>query len=322
MALELTAWVFFLLFPVMLFPSLRPFYKENQVNPVLTGMILTNSLLICFYYVNLYLLIPKFYFTSLFKQYSLIIGGCLVLITLTLQVNPHFNPIPTPPFEHARLAFIGSIVIRFIMIFLFSLGMASLNRLRLTQKEKISSELALLRAQVNPHFLFNTLNSIYALSVTRNDKAPEAVSQLAAIMRYSLESAKQEIVSLHQELEHLAAYIELERMRLNEKTLVHFKVQGPTDGHQIAPMVLLPLVENCFKHGVSTREACTIDITIKIEDKQLSIQTCNRLNKLDHSGGSGLNNLTKRMEILYTGRYHLRHAETNGYFIAELNLQL
>ena len=322
LALELTAWAFFLLFPIMLFPSLRPFYKANQINPVLTGMILTNSLLIFFYYINLHFIIPKFYFTGYYKQFTAIVASCLLLITLLLLVNPQFNPLPTPPFENARLAYTGSIVIRFLMVFLFSLGMASLNRLYQAQKEKITSELALLRAQVNPHFLFNTLNSIYALTVTKNDKAPNAVSQLAAIMRYSLESAKQEIVSLHQELDHLAAYVELERIRLNEKTVVNYKVIGQPDPHQIAPMILLPLVENCFKHGISTRDKSKIDITIKIEDNYLAIQTCNRLYKHDHSGGNGLNNLSRRMEMLYPGKYRLRHAETNGFFIAELNVQL
>ncbi len=322
LTLELTAWVFFLLFPVLLFPSMRPFYQEDQLNPVLTGIILTNSLLICFYYFNLYLAIPKFYFKGLYKQFVYIILGMLLLIILILQVNPGFNPLPSPPFKYARAAFIGSILIRFIMIFLFSLGMASLNRLRIAQKEKLASELALLRAQVNPHFLFNTLNSIYALTVTKNENAPAAVSQLAAIMRYSLESAQCELVPLTQELNHIAAYMELEKIRLNDKTELEYKVLGNSDGLQIAPMLLLPLVENCFKHGVSTREIGTITIEITIHNNHLSISTRNRIIKNDQTGGNGLSNLIKRLNLLYPAQHFLTHAEKNGYFITEMNLQL
>jgi len=322
LALELTAWVFFLIFPILLFPSLRPFYKENQVNPVLTGILLTNTLLICFYYFNQYFAIPRYYFKGQMRTYVFIVLGCLMVITLVLQINPNFNPLPAPPFEYAQLAFIGSIVIRFIMIFLFSLGMASLNRLRITQKEKIASELALLRAQVNPHFLFNTLNSIYALTVTKHNNAPTAVSQLAAIMRYALESAQQEMVPLSQELNHLAAYIELEKLRLNDKTTLAYQVIGEPGALQIAPMVLLPLVENCFKHGVSTRETSNIAINITITNHTLTIETQNRIQPSEHSHGVGLNNLSKRLDLLYSGRYQFNQRVMDSTFLAKLSIHL
>ncbi|MEI6888304.1 MAG: sensor histidine kinase [Bacteroidales bacterium] len=176
--------------------------------------------------------------------------------------------------------------------------------------QKQISELALLRSQVNPHFFFNTLNNIYSLVYQKSDDAPEAVMKLSSIMRYMLYDATTDKVLLEKEIEYLKSFIELEKLRLRNKDFVSLEIKGSAEGLNIAPMLLIPFVENAFKHASRTVPAPGIIVSLDVKPDMVSFEVKNfiRKNQLapkDQQGGIGLNNIRRRLELLYPQKYSL-----------------
>jgi sensor histidine kinase YesM len=323
-AVEILAWTGFLVFPIVLFPTFKPFYAEGKLNLILFGILLTHSLLIIYYYINLKYAIPKFYFRHNYRSYFLFLLTCLTCLVLLLQVRSDFSPLSEMPYRYSRLLFILSIILRFVFVTLVSLGIANFKRLKQAEKEKLASELAYLRAQVNPHFLFNTLNSIYALSAIKSDKAPAAVTRLSAIMRYAITEANAEFVPLQKELEHIRSYIELEKLRMTENMTLDFSINGDASGKLIAPLILTPLIENAFKHGLSTREKGIVRVTLDIQDHtvELIVENGKWPSEKREQNGLGRVNLMKRLDLIYPGKYELKVDDNAGSYRARLFLRL
>lgn len=326
LSVELGAWFALFLFPVVLFPGFWPKFINGTFNPLFLGLAITNLILISFYYFNYYFLIPRFYFSKKYLAYSVFVTACLLFTVFILQLKKEFNPLTSPPFRYATGAFIGSIVIRFIMMFLLSLGISSYNRLKNIEQEKTKAELSFLKAQINPHFLFNTLNSIYALIVKKSDSAPESVTKLSAIMRYVITDAAHDFVALEKELTYITNYIELEKFRLTSKVNLTFKIIGDPVGKQIAPLIFIPFVENAFKHGVSTQENSTISILISIENNQLHLLVKNTKLKSrsanKESMGLGIENGKQRLQLLYPGKHELSIKSSDEEFCVDLKMIL
>jgi two-component system, LytTR family, sensor kinase len=178
------------------------------------------------------------------------------------------------------------------------------------EREKIKSELSFLKAQINPHFFFNTLNNIYALTVIDGEAAREALHKLSRMMRYVLYDTQQGTVMLSQEIAFVQDYIQLMKLRLTDKVSVVFEQPAPLHDVPIAPMLLLPFIENAFKHGVSAVEPSSIVISIRQEGKQLHLKVQNTLFAeknvtLEDSSGIGLANTRRRLDLLYSDRYSL-----------------
>jgi sensor histidine kinase YesM len=178
------------------------------------------------------------------------------------------------------------------------------------ENEKLTSELAFLKSQVNPHFLFNILNNICSLARKKSDDTENAIIKLSQIMRYMMYDSKDEKVSLEKEVEYLQNYIELQKMRISGKVHINFTVEGPVSQLMIEPMILIPFVENAFKHGISYIENAGIDIILKVTDKVLNFSVENSIvNQSDEnisSGtGVGLKNVRRRLELLYPGMHIL-----------------
>jgi len=189
------------------------------------------------------------------------------------------------------------------------------------QKQK--SELALLRSQVNPHFFFNTLNNIYSLVYQKSDDAPEAVMKLSSIMRYMLYDAATDKVLLEKEIEYLKSFIELEKLRLRNKDFVSLTINGQSDGLTIAPMILIPFVENAFKHASRTVAAPGIMVRLDISAKEIVFEVKNYIRKNQHSpkdqqGGIGLTNIQRRLELLYPQKFSLDITPSEELFIIKL----
>lgn len=187
-----------------------------------------------------------------------------------------------------------------------------------------TSELALLRTQVNPHFLFNTLNNIYSLVYQKSPTAPDAVVKLSDIMRYMLYDAVSEKVLLEKEINYLKSFIELQLLRIKNKDFISFEVTGDVNGKLIAPMLLIPFIENAFKHG--DKSATNPGITIKLECNQKGIifEVQNRKNisaMKDESGGIGLNNVKRRLDLIYPQRYDLEIIEIDERFSVKLEIK-
>lgn len=192
------------------------------------------------------------------------------------------------------------------------------------EKEKLNAELGFLKSQVNPHFLFNSLNSIYSLAHRKADETETAILQLSQMMRYMIYDSNTNNVLLDKELEYLQNYIDLKKLRLPSNIDVQFKISGDTKGLIIEPMLIIPFIENAFKHGISYAENCYINIEIECIGDQLRLFVTNKLIKRskDEVGGLGLENVKKRLNLLYPDNYSLDIAISDNTYSTTLILFL
>jgi hypothetical protein len=308
--------------------------------------ILNSALIIAFYYLNSLLLIPKLLDHKKFLSYSLIILALLIFYGCFPRIYhfsfgslqnypPGMRPGGPPPgkprnFQQPLLA-PGNIAV-FMLVFVFSTGIKVINQwLRSEQRnkeianEKLQAELSFLKAQINPHFLFNTLNNIYALASTQSEHTAAAVMKLSNIMRYVLTEARNDMVPLEKEIQFTTNYIELQKMRLTGKSSIDFSIKGDPFGRQIAPLLLLPFVENAFKYGISTREWSPVTILLEIKPDSLYFSVSNHKHintslKVTDNTGIGIDNTRRRLDLLYGDRYALTIDNAASEFIVHLNI--
>ncbi|MDB5020038.1 MAG: histidine kinase [Pedobacter sp.] len=192
--------------------------------------------------------------------------------------------------------------------------------------EKLNAEVKFLRAQVNPHFLFNILNNLYALTLKKSELAPEVVLKLSEMMEYMLYDTTGEKVLLEKEVSYLKNYIELERLRFSGEVTIELIVNADLDRHLIAPFLLLPLVENAFKHGLSKQTKHSwLRIHITLEQSTLTAVFENTKPSSATNaakGGIGLDNLRKRLQLLYPNKHHLELEDRKDTYIAKLIIEL
>lgn len=324
LVIQVIAWLVFITFPAFVYSTIQPALTNSELNPALRGIFILHSLLMVFYYFNYYYLIPKYYFPKKYKFYFGALVLFLILMLIVMELDPAFSPFYKTPIQSGHLVFLLSIKIRFIMIVLLSMGIASYNRLKQIEEEKLKAELSYLKAQINPHFLFNTLNSIYALTVQKSDNAAESVTKLSSIMRYSITDAAQDFVGLDKELNYINAYVELEKLRLTEKVKLNYSVIGTTEGKKIAPLIFIPFIENAFKYGVSTKENSEIDIVIKIQgdDLTVSVKNIKIRTGTENKLGLGIENTKKRLRLTYPGKHKLEILNEEKHFSVNLTIAL
>lgn len=194
------------------------------------------------------------------------------------------------------------------------------------QVEKTTAELNYLKAQVNPHFLFNTLNNIYGLTLENPTKAGETVLKLSDMMKYMLTEGDSDTVLLSKDLENLKHYVGIERLRIREDSNIRFEISGNIKSQRIIPLLLLPLIENAFKHGVNRSIANSfLDAVIHVEDKMLFMVIKNNIppNSVGiESLGIGIQNVKKRLDLFYKGKHKLEVNEIGQIFTVQLEISL
>ncbi|WP_069659671.1 sensor histidine kinase [Arcticibacter eurypsychrophilus] len=192
------------------------------------------------------------------------------------------------------------------------------------ENEKLSTELAFLRSQINPHFLFNSLNNIYSLAYQQSEKTPEAILKLSEIMRYMLEDSNEPKVPLHREIRYLKNYIELQTLRFKNGAFVDFGIKAVEDQIQIIPLILIAFVENAFKHGIVSDADHPVKIDLQVQHNLMIFEVWNlkSAQNKDNTGGIGLSNVKRRLELLYEGRYELLIDETISTYYCKLALHL
>lgn len=290
--------------------------------------------LLIFFYLNYYFFVDKFYFTKKYIVYALVIIAVLIIsFPITDAIVFSLNgPLP----EMRRLGqhhgpglltvFLNKKLYLFLFVFIASLFLRIRQHLKIIQQEKTTSELSFLKAQINPHFLFNTLNSIYSLSIQKSDDAPQAIVKLSSMMRYVLKETKDDYVPVANELNYIRDYVELQKLRIEKKVKLQFEIKNNNSGQKIAPLILIPFIENAFKYGVNSEEDSSIDIKIDIDNKLLSMDVHN--NKVKNvfaenlSTNLGIENTRKRLELLYPGKYKLTIDDLEKEFVVNLSLQL
>lgn len=189
--------------------------------------------------------------------------------------------------------------------------------------QKTEAELKLLKQQINPHFLFNTLNSIYVHALERKPQTPEMVMNLSEMLRYQLESNAKEDIALEKEIEFLTHYLYFEKRRLPANVQINFKYEVDKPQTKIAPNLLMPLIENVFKHGLLVGEPCVVEIDLALKNGELNLHTKNKLNEVPNknSTGIGLTNLRERLVFLYDSRFTLHQEKIDNHYHANLAIQ-
>lgn len=286
--------------------------------------------LIFLVYVNLRLLIPKFLQKGRLMLYGL---GLLLLLPATYGLHElTFEVIfPLVDSDFYIVSFTEWQVL--ISIFIIYLALTTLLKLskswytlQQVQKEKLSIELKALKEQVNPHFLFNSLNSIYAMAMAQSNKTPEAVLELSSLLRYMLYEAGEERVPLTREIEMLEQYIALQKLRADESTEIQFVVEGNVNDVLIYPLLFFPLLENSFKHGVKTvSEKAFVRLHLNLAEGIHFTLTNNvgeqRQVEENEAGGIGLENVKRRLSLLYPNQHTFEVNDAGNEFTVKLTIK-
>lgn len=293
------------------------------------------GLLIGIAYLNIHYFLPRFLLTGRYLRYvSSVFLSILAYLVLQSLFDYYLYGFVVGPLRNSRLIetlsynFFSTLWYLGLMVAL-KLSIDWYQQQRVLQKiavQQLQAEVNLLRAQVNPHFLFNSLNNLYALTLKKSDQAPEMVLKLSAMMEYMLYDSDEARVPLEREINYLQNYIELEKLRCGDHADVTLRINGQPNGQAIAPLLLLPLVENAFKHGVGKQaENAWLHSTLTLNPTEVEITVENNKPAVclaGQKGGIGLSNLRKRLELLYPGLHRLHIEEQPTRFSVTLQISL
>lgn len=240
-----------------------------------------------------------------------------------------FKPQLYNPFiyKHATRHFYGLLLIYLLSTLLRLVGRWQEQERRQIEleKEQAKSELDYLKKQINPHFLFNALNSIYSLTLSQDDQASESVLKLSSILRYMLYETDNTVVMLSSEVDILYSYLGLQKLRLTDMTEVNFEIDGSLEGYGIEPLLLIPFIENAFKYGIDSAHKSFINIYLSVKDSSLLFRVENKVvkpNRPKPHSGIGVRNIVRRLEILYPDSHRLDIAQEKDVFKVVMSLPL
>jgi len=195
---------------------------------------------------------------------------------------------------------------------------------KLLENERLNAELNFLKLQINPHFLFNTLNSIYSQAHFKSEQTEHSILKFSRIMRYVLYDSATDKIPLSRDLEYISNYIDLQKLRLSKNITIHYDVTGPVNGLSIAPLLLITFIENAFKHGISYTAPSEIKIAIAVTGNELSLTVGNAITQPNRgsAGGVGLINARRRLDVIYPGRHMLDVIDNDHLYIVNLKIEL
>lgn len=197
------------------------------------------------------------------------------------------------------------------------------SRRRIVEAERDKAEIELYKAQIKPHFMFNTLNSLYGLFLTKNENALASLEKFISMMKYIHTSSMCDSVPLSDEVNYICQYVELQKLRLNEMTTVEFDINIEDGSLMVPPMLLVTFVENCFKHGVSPVEKSRINISLQERDGKMEFLTNNRIFPVTRIGEHmGIENCRKRLNLLFGGKHNLNITKEDCFFTVKLIIDL
>lgn len=353
--MHIAGWVLFYSMVVAFIANGNPNGAASQL-PLLSGPFLFFFFIFpAIFYTNRFLLIPALFSKKRYLLYGLAFTALFLLVfwlkpfdgVMSHNQGQWNNPPPEgmmvpPPFEpddfaekgppQKRSRFDIMSTILFLLVWLFSSAMyvfrqwrQSEQRILQAEADKANAELSFLKAQVNPHFLFNTLNNIYSLAVSKSEHTAESIMKLSNIMRYITDDAREDKVDLQQEMDCIHDYINLQQLRLGKNAQVMFASTGKTEWKKIPPLLFMTFVENAFKYGVSNHEPSPIVIRMEANEKEVYFETINKLyEKKTHleREGIGQQNALKRLQHMYPGKHNIIIDNDNGFYTVKLTLQI
>jgi len=292
-------------------------------------------------YLFIFYLLPKLFNGKVIEFFTLIIISLGLTLILKFQVTYYFTSGDVMPeftgitskidFTYAIQVILGEVyVVAFVTAIKLVIDWIKQREyLNLTNEMLLENELKYLRSQIQPHFFFNTLNNLYSLTIDKSDKAPNLILKLSDLMKYFLYETGKEYQTLENEVNHIKDYIEIERLRYDETLKIDFDIKGKTKNVMIKPLILIPLVENAFKHGArNSKTNGYINISLTSTKKYLDFKVENSFEKptkkiKEQIGGIGLTNLKKRLELNYGSKdYNLDTIKKKNKYLAHLKLKL
>jgi sensor histidine kinase YesM len=325
-------WLFvaqvLLLSLILLSPGLISYVTTHDAQLVWDSLLVSAYWLapaVAVYLLNFYLCVPQLWFRH--RRWQFVVANIILIIVSNSHILfRDFSALP-----EGTLAGYSSFLIFALLVNLMAVFIALSIRYVMRQGEKkqkeVEAELAWLKNQINPHFLFNTLNNISSLTQIDADEAQDAVMTLSDLLRYAIYETNKPKVPLNGEVEFMRNYIELMKLRCNEMTTVNFQFSIVNSQLEVAPLLFISLIENAFKHGANSNAPATIDISLTQQDGTL-VFTCDNTNNpkptKDRSGsGIGLENTRRRLELLYQGRYQWEQTiTTENIYQVRITLQL
>jgi hypothetical protein len=347
---HVAVWSSFFALPYLVFfPSLRDFSMSNHQ---LASIFCNNIFLVIFYYFNTLVLVPRLLVKEKWFWYCISILVCLLIFLYVPRALANLIAVPeyvapenrefirNPSYkgpsmfgpEGRRRPYASRYnTVLFLLVFTVGTCISMIQRWlkteqnrKETENEKLNTELSFLKSQINPHFFFNTLNNIYSLAVVKSEKTAPSVMKLSQIMRYILTETGNDFVPLSKEVEFIDNYIELQQVRLTEMVKVKFTLEGDVESFRIAPLLLIPFIENAFKYGVSTKEPSHINILLQSGKNGISFQAENYIvtsTALEiEKTGIGINNVKRRLELLYPQQHQLKCEARDQHFYVHLEI--
>ena len=286
-------------------------------------------------YFLLYYLLPKYILTGKYKKLIIIffllalIAGFIFRVLQGAIILPVFYPQrPFTPWDIGRFMWalfeIFSISAILLSIKLFILKFESMQREKELENEKLQTELSFLKAQINPHFLFNTLNNIYGLSLKNSPQTSDSILKLSELLRFILHDGSMSEIKIIDEIKIINDYIELEKLRYGERLNINFKIDIDNQNQMIAPLILLSFIENSFKHGASeSRFNSSINISLLLKNGYLTFSVINSKEGGSYNdNGIGLKNIRRQLELIYESRHSINIQNSNDLFELKLTINL
>jgi len=314
---------------------------ESMMNSIFFQRRFTATIIVViFFYLNYFFLIPKFYFTKKYFVYYSIVALFFIIVIKAPEILIEDNGIRADNFPQRRRGHKGGKnndfdifriltdrnAYQFIISFCISILLRLNMQMSAINDQKLKSEVSYLKAQINPHFLFNTLNSLYALSLEKSDETPDAILKLSSIMRYVVTESSNDFVTLNKEMKYIEDYVDLQKLRMVDSTNFNFYKEGDFNQNKIAPLILIPFIENAFKYGLNPEKISLITINITIKDGLLLLNVSNsKTVKNVHEKQkteTGLENTLLRLNYLYPDKHTLTIKQTEEKYNLELKLNL
>lgn len=329
--LTIAGCLLFLGFPVFTSPDFNWNFRFVQVGAFRQSF-LSYLVALAFFFIHRYWILPQYYF----KRRYFVYGLALLISFVACVVLPYsiMRDVARPPMPfgsgrgHGPAPLLPTQgVFQFLFVVVCSHLLAANSRLKHLRQQQLETELSYLKAQINPHFLFNSLNSIYALVLKHSEDAPKAVVQLSNMMRYALDENIHQYISLNKELNFLEDYIALQSYRAHPELVFEAEIIRPSNATlRIAPMLLVPFVENAFKYGVNPEKAGEIVLRISVDNDQvLDFYCCNKIvlaQPVMSNSRIGLKNTMQRLESLYGNKYTIDIVEKEEQYRVHLKLPL
>ena len=330
-------WFIYLLFASL---NIQRLYEDEQLGKLMYRIVFTLPVDMIAAYLTAYLLLPSLLFRKKYLLFAITFIVSAVCLILLQRVILWYYSYPVlykvePSLPFFKINWLSSFTNIYLAAFLVAVvklvrqNFSEQKRLQSMQKEQVEAELKFLKAQVHPHFLFNTLNNLYGLTLDRSEKAPEVVLRLSDLLNYMLYECNEPTILVRKEIKLIENFLALERIRYGDSLSINFKVEGETAGKKIAPMLLLPFVENAFKHGVSkVSSKARVMIHLEVSGPDLLFEVANSkpmLVEKDETGyteGIGLKNVKRRLDLIYPGNFRLNLIEKDQEFRIILNLKL